>query len=84
MVGFVQQMPNKSKEKSTMKHHHVQCFWAEQETHYDMEKTVSVKTDSDAVKIAVITQQNKIVTDDVSKPEDVEDVQLSSLESNQV
>lgn len=27
-----------------------------------MEKTVSVKTESDTVKVAVITQQNKIVT----------------------
>jgi hypothetical protein len=30
-----------------------------------MEKTVSVKTDSDAVKVAVITTQNKIVTDSI-------------------
>ena len=36
-----------------------------------MEKTVQVKTDSDAVKIAVITTQNKIVTgDDTKKPQD--------------
>jgi hypothetical protein len=28
-----------------------------------MEKTVSVKTDADGVKIAVITNQNKIVTE---------------------
>ena len=31
-------------------------------THYDMEKTVSVKTESDTVKVAVITSQNKIAT----------------------
>jgi hypothetical protein len=55
MVGFVQMMPTKSAEKYTMGHHKVQCFWGEQETHYDMEKTVSVKTESDAVKVAVIT-----------------------------
>jgi len=37
-----------------------------------MEKTVSVKTDSDAVKVAVITTQNKIVTDNIenTKPQD--------------
>jgi len=29
-----------------------------------MKKTVQVKTDSDAVKIAVITTQNKIITED--------------------
>jgi len=33
-----------------------------------MEKTVQVKTDSDAVKIAVITTQNKIVTADDAAP----------------
>lgn len=55
MIGFVQMMPNKSTQKSTMGAHRVQCFWGEQETHYDMEKTVSVKTESDSVKVAVIT-----------------------------
>jgi hypothetical protein len=44
--------------------HEVQCFWAEQETHYDMEKTVSVKTESDTVKVAVITTENRIVIND--------------------
>jgi hypothetical protein len=45
-----------------------------------MEKTVSVKTESDSVKVAVITNQNKIVTDDFSskKPGDVEDLELGS------
>jgi hypothetical protein len=28
-----------------------------------MEKTVSVKTDSDTIKVAVITSQNKILTE---------------------
>jgi hypothetical protein len=55
MVGFVQTMPKLSSETYTMSHHKVSCFWGEQETHYDMEKTVSVKTESDAVKVAVIT-----------------------------
>jgi hypothetical protein len=55
MVGFVQTMPKLSSETYTMNHHKVSCFWGEQETHYDMEKTVSVKTESDAVKVAVIT-----------------------------
>ena len=32
-----------------------------------MEKTVSVKTESDTVKVAVITSQNKIVTDPIEK-----------------
>ena len=60
-----------------MTQHKVQCFWAEQETHYDMEKTVSVKTESDTVKVAVITNENKIVTDDsLANPIDTEDVQL--------
>jgi hypothetical protein len=62
MVGFVQTMPSISKETYSMTNHNVVCFYGKQETHYDMEKTVSVKTDSDTVKVAVITQQNKIVT----------------------
>ena len=36
-----------------------------------MEKTVQVKTDSDAVKVAVITNQNKIVAGE-NKPADEE------------
>ena len=64
MVGFVQDIPKITKSNHTMAQHKVQCFWAEQETHYDMEKTVSVKTESDTVKVAVITSENKIVTDD--------------------
>jgi len=45
-----------------------------------MEKTVQVKTDSDAVKIAVITNQNKIVTgDDNTKiPADETNLQIDS------
>ena len=38
-----------------------------------MEKTVSVKTESDTVKVAVITSQNKIVT----QPIENENIQLS-------
>ena len=42
-----------------------------------MEKTVSVKTESDAVKVAVITNQNKIVTADLSsKPADTTNVEV--------
>lgn len=80
MVGFVQNMPKKSSEKGTMRSHKTTCFWGEQDTHYDMEKTVSVKTESDSVKVAVITNQNKIVTDDFSskKPGDVEELELGS------
>jgi hypothetical protein len=55
MVGFVQNMPTLSGKKFTMDKHSIQCFWGAQETHYDMEKTVSVKTESDSVKVAVIT-----------------------------
>lgn len=62
MVGFVQTIPSQSKEKYSMADHKVVCFYAEQETHYEMEKTVSVKTESDTVKVAVITSQNKIAT----------------------
>lgn len=80
MIGFVQTMPKKSSEKGTMSSHKTTCFWGEQDTHYDMEKTVSVKTESDSVKVAVITNQNKIVTDDFTskKPGDVEDLELNS------
>lgn len=80
MIGFVQNMPKKSSFKGTMSSHKTTCFWGEQDTHYDMEKTVSVKTESDSVKVAVITNQNKIVTDDFSskKPGDVEDLELGS------
>lgn len=46
-----------------------------------MEKTVSVKTESDAVKVAVITTENKIVTDSLDdKPADTQDIQLEDSE----
>jgi len=79
MVGFVQSIPKKSSEKYSMNSHKTQCFWAEQDTHYDMEKTVSVKTESDSVKVAVITNQNKIVTDDFNskKPSDDTDLEVN-------
>lgn len=50
-----------------MAHHKVVCFYGEQDAHYDMEKTVSVKTESDTVKVAVITSQNKIVTQPIEQ-----------------
>lgn len=50
-----------------MTDHKVSCFYGEQETHYDMEKTVAVKTESDTVRVAVITSQNKIVTQPIEK-----------------
>jgi hypothetical protein len=53
-----------------MTNHKVVCFYGEQDTHYDMEKTVSVKTESDTVKVAVITSQNKIVSQPLEKPVD--------------
>jgi len=62
MIGFVQTIPTVSKEQYSLGNHKVVCFFGQQETHYDMEKTVSVKTESDTVKVAVITSQNKIVT----------------------
>ena len=62
MVGFVQTIPTISNETYSMTNHKLVCFYGKQETHYEMEKTVSVKTDSDTVKVAVITQQNKIIT----------------------
>lgn len=55
MVGFVQNVPTITHHSFSMQEHEVQCFYGEQETHYDMEKTVSVKTDAEDVKIAVIT-----------------------------
>lgn len=61
MVGFVQTIPSLRNESYTMTNHKVVCFYGQQETHYDMEKTVSVKTESDTVKVAVITSQNKII-----------------------
>lgn len=45
-----------------------------------MEKTVSVKTESDTVKVAVITSQNKIVT----KPLEENNIQLDADISEQV
>ena len=62
MVGFVQQIPSITKSNNSLTTHPISCFYAKQQTHYDMEKTVSVKTESDTVKVAVITSQNKIVT----------------------
>jgi hypothetical protein len=42
MVGFVQDIPSEkaSGEYHSMVEHKVQCFWAEQDTHYELEKTV--------------------------------------------
>lgn len=79
MVGFVQTIPTTSKETYSMTQHKVVCFYAEQETHYDMEKTVSVKTESDTVKVAVITSQNKIAT----KPIEQAEVQTENGHKNQ-
>ena len=56
-----------------MANHKVVCFYGEQEVHYDMEKTASVKTESDTVKVAVITSQNKIETQPIEK----EDIQIN-------
>lgn len=81
MVGFVQTIPKIKNEKHSMAQHKVTCFWGEQETHYDMEKTVSVKTESDAVKIAVITTENKIVTDSLDAPADTQDIQIEDSEN---
>lgn len=75
MVGFVQEIPRIKNTQHSMAQHKVSCFWGEQETHYDMEKTVSVKTESDAVKVAVITTENKIVTDSLDAPADTTDIQ---------
>lgn len=61
-----------------MNQHKVECFWGEQETHYDLEKTVSVKTEADDVKIAVITAQNKIITE----PSDSVNLQIDSAISS--
>jgi hypothetical protein len=41
-----------------------------------MEKTVSVKTESDTVKVAVITTENKIVTDDTQSLTETNDLQM--------
>ncbi len=82
MVGFVQKMPSKlakNEKAGTMAQHEITCTFGNQETHYDMEKTVQVKTDSDGVKIAVITTQNKIVTEptnDNKKPKDDTNLQI--------
>jgi len=79
MVGFVQNMPTVTHKSFSMTEHEVACFYGEQETHYDMEKTVAVKTEQDTVKIAVITNQNKIETDGVSKgPADETNLQIDA------
>lgn len=75
MVGFMQSIPTQTKKKFSISQHNVVCFYGEQETHYEMEKTVSVKTESDTVKVAVITQQNKIST----KPIEQTEVQTTKL-----
>lgn len=84
MVGFVQTMPGVSSEQYTLQKHKISCFWGEQETHYDMEKTVAVKTDSDNVKIAVITAQNKIITDSGDEPKDDTNLELDAEVNTQV
>ena len=62
-----------------MAQHAIRCFYGTQETHYDLENTVAVKTDNDNSKIAVITHQNKIVPDSKQSPaEDSTFVQLDS------
>ena len=48
-----------------------------------MEKTVSVKTESDTVKVAVITSQNKIATKPIEQTQVQTDSQASPVKSNQ-
>jgi len=49
------EMPRVTNKQGSLSQHRLQCFYGEQVTHYDMEKTVQVKTESDTVKLAVIT-----------------------------
>ena len=85
MIGFVQHIPSiNTKESYGMVDHKVQCFYGMQETHYDMEDTVQVKTESDTVKVAVITNQNKIATQPVeSINTQLSDVKDSVLRKSQ-
>lgn len=55
MIGFVQTLTSVSKDKYGLANHNVQCFYGEQVEHYELEKTVTVQTDSESVKLAVIT-----------------------------
>lgn len=80
MVGFVQQIPQITNKSYSLTNHYVQCFYGKQRTHYDMEKTVSVKTESDTVKVAVITSQNKILTQTQSEPTDNTNLMLNADE----
>lgn len=77
MVGFIQTMPTVTNEVYTMGKHRIQCFYGTQTVHYDMEKTVQVKTDSDNVKVAVITNQNKVVTNN-DAPQDSENIMVDA------
>lgn len=78
MVGFVQTMPKLSNKEYTMKNHHISCFWAQQVTHYDMEKTVAVNKEDSNVKLSVITQKNEIETEGGDAPKDAQLVQIQS------
>ena len=48
-------MPSISLEKYSLKEHKVVCFVGKQIKNYNLEQTVHVKTESDDVKVAVIT-----------------------------
>ena len=55
MVGYVQNW----NEKGTMKQHKVQCFYAEQTKHYDLEKSKEItKGDVKIAKIIKGTENN--------------------------
>jgi hypothetical protein len=82
MIGFVQTIPTIAKDIYTMNKHKVVCFYGEQDTHYDMEKTVSVKTESDTVKVAVITSQNKIISEPIEKTQTLAQVRSSKKRFN--
>jgi hypothetical protein len=82
MIGFVQTIPTIAKDIYTMNKHKIVCFYGEQDTHYDMEKTVSVKTESDTVKVAVITSQNKIISEPIEKTQTLAQVRSSKKRFN--
>tara|TARA_B110000305_G_C19414248_1_gene627096 strand:- start:1317 stop:1616 length:300 start_codon:yes stop_codon:yes gene_type:complete len=64
MVGFVQNLPKITGKSFSMQHHQVQCFFGEQEKHYNVEKTEAVNTGK--MKLNKIIEHHNITPENIA------------------
>jgi hypothetical protein len=63
MVGFVHNLPDVTGKTYTMANHNVQCFFGEQEKHYDVEKTEAMNTGK--MKLNKIIEHHNITPENI-------------------